>query len=97
MVLLMVACGHQTPPPTTLRATPVHKMAVPGSGGCSTDADCDTGFRCAIGRSGTASVCMKDDDDAFRSAVDLPVATCTFSTDCPVGLHCDRDGNVCVK
>jgi hypothetical protein len=95
--LLAVACGHQGPPPTTLRATPTNKAAAPASG-CTTDADCDTGFRCAIGRSGTGgSVCMKEDEDAFRSAVDLPVATCTFSSDCPVGFHCDRDGNVCVK
>ena len=96
-VLLVVACGHQGPPPTTLRASPVHKLGAPG-GGCTTDADCDTGFRCAIGRSGTGgSVCMKEDEDAFRSTVDLPVASCTFSSDCPVGFHCDREATVCVK
>jgi hypothetical protein len=74
-----------------------HRSGGVGRTGCTSNADCDPGFRCAISAAGTETMCMKDDDMGSGSPVDLPVARCTFSSDCPPGFRCDRDAAACVK
>jgi hypothetical protein len=81
-----------------VRPAQVRTSAATAGMGCSTDADCEAGFRCTTGPSGTGSACKKvDEESTFRSLIELPVASCTVSSDCPVGFHCDRDAAVCVK
>lgn len=76
------------------------------SSGCSSDYDCDNGYKCVKEQYKYNGVCMKNVNKYGTSAYSSPNSNsigagssgnCSVNSDCPIGFKCDSQYKVCVK